>query len=105
MPRPGRPTTAYAVPKPVPIPLSRPPVDDELKRAVLAAIDSRQYILGPECRALEAELAHDTGVKHAVLTSSGTAALWLTLRALGVKASDEILVPAHTAFSKGRVKG
>ena len=98
MPRPGRPTTAYAVPKPVPIPLSRPPVDDELKRAVLAAIDSRQYILGPECRALEAELAHDTGVKHAVLTSSGTAALWLTLRALGVKAGDEILVPAHTAF-------
>src|SRR5207249_1889125 len=30
--------------------------------------------------------------------SSGTAALWLTLRALGVKASDEILMPAHTAF-------
>jgi dTDP-4-amino-4,6-dideoxygalactose transaminase len=81
-----------------PIPLSRPPVDDELKRAVLAAIESRQYILGPECRALETELAQDIGVKHAVLTSSGTAALWLTLRALGVKAGDEILVPAHTAF-------
>jgi len=81
-----------------PIPLSRPPVDDELKRAVLAAIDSRQYILGPECRALEAELARATDVKHAVLTSSATAALWLTLRALGVKAGDEILVPSHTAF-------
>ncbi|HYS16615.1 MAG TPA: DegT/DnrJ/EryC1/StrS family aminotransferase [Candidatus Binatia bacterium] len=81
-----------------PIPLSRPPVDDELKRAVLAAIDSRQYILGPECRALEAELARATDVKHAVLTSSATAALWLTLRTLGVKAGDEILVPSHTAF-------
>jgi len=80
------------------IPLSRPPVDDELKRAVLAAIDSRQYILGPECRQLEAELAHSTDVKHAVLTSSATAALWLTLRALGVKKGDEILVPSHTAF-------
>jgi len=80
------------------VPLSRPPVDDEIKRAVLAAIDSRQYVLGPECRKLEAELASDTGVKHAVLTSSGTAALWLTLRALGVKAGDEILVPSHTAF-------
>src|SRR5207244_12804534 len=43
-----------------PIPLSRPPVDDELKRAVLAAMDSRQYILGPECRQLEAELARAT---------------------------------------------
>ena len=81
-----------------PIPLSRPPVDAELKRAVLAAIDSRQYILGPECRALEAELARATDVKHAVLTSSATAALWLTLRTLGVKAGDEILVPSHTAF-------
>jgi len=81
-----------------PIPLSRPPVDDELKRAVLAAMDSRQYILGPECRQLEAELARATDVEHAVLTSSGTAALWLTLQALGVRSGDEILVPSHTAF-------
>jgi len=80
------------------VPLSRPPVDDEIKRAVLAAIDSRQYVLGPECRKLETELASDTGVTHAVLTSSATAALWLALRALGVKAGDEILVPSHTAF-------
>jgi len=80
------------------VPLSRPPVDDEIKRAVLAAIDSRQYILGPQCRQLEVELASATGVKHAVLTSSATAALWLALRALGVKAGDEVLVPSHTAF-------
>jgi dTDP-4-amino-4,6-dideoxygalactose transaminase len=80
------------------IPLSRPPVDDEVKQAVLAAIDSRQYILGPECKAFEAELARYVGVRHCVLTSSATAALWLTLRALGVKAGDEILVPSHTAF-------
>jgi len=44
-----------------PIPLSRPPVDDEIKQAVLAAIDSRQYVLGPQCRHLEAELAAATG--------------------------------------------
>jgi dTDP-4-amino-4,6-dideoxygalactose transaminase len=80
------------------VPLSRPPVDDEIKQAVLAAIDSRQYVLGPQCRQLEAELAAATGVRYAVLTSSATAALWLTLRALGVKAGDEVLVPAHTAF-------
>ncbi|OGL05187.1 MAG: hypothetical protein A3H48_01210 [Candidatus Rokubacteria bacterium RIFCSPLOWO2_02_FULL_71_18] len=80
------------------IPLSRPPVDDEIKRAVLAAIDSRQYILGPQCRELEAELAAYTGARHAVLTSSATAALWMTLRALGVRPGDEILVPSHTAF-------
>ena len=80
------------------IPLSRPPVDDEIKQAVLAAIDSRQYILGPQCREFEAELARYVGVRHCVLSNSATAGLWLTLRALGVKAGDEILVPAHTAF-------
>ncbi len=80
------------------IPLSRPPVDDEIKAAVLAAIDSRQYILGPECRAFEAEWARYLGVAHAVLTSSATAALWMGLRAFGVKPDDEVLVPAHTAF-------
>jgi dTDP-4-amino-4,6-dideoxygalactose transaminase len=82
----------------VTIPLSRPTVDDELKQAVLAAIDSRQYILGPECRAFETELAAYVGVRHAVLTSSATAALWMTLRGLGVTGGDEVLVPAHTAF-------
>ena len=80
------------------IPLSRPPVDDEIRQAVLAAIDDRQYILGPQCKALETELAQHAGVRHAILTTSGTAALWMTLRALGVRPGNEILVPSHTAF-------
>jgi dTDP-4-amino-4,6-dideoxygalactose transaminase len=80
------------------IPLSRPPVDDEIKAAVLAAIDSRQYILGPECRAFEQEFARFVGTKHAVLTSSATAALWMALRAFDIRAGDEVLVPSHTAF-------
>jgi dTDP-4-amino-4,6-dideoxygalactose transaminase len=80
------------------VPLSRPPVDDEIKAAVIAAIDSRQYILGPECRAFEQEFGRYIGAKHAVLTSSATAALWMVLHAFGVKSSDEVLVPSHTAF-------
>jgi dTDP-4-amino-4,6-dideoxygalactose transaminase len=82
----------------VTIPLSRPPVDDEIKQAVLAAIDGRHYILGPECKALEVELARHAGVSHAVLTSSATAALWMTFKAFGVGPGDEVLVPSHTAF-------
>ena len=80
------------------VPLSRPPVDDELKAAVLAAMDSRQWILGPECRAFEREFADYVGVKHGVLTSNATAALWLAMKALDVKPDDEVLVPSHTAF-------
>ena len=80
------------------IPLSRPPVDDEIKQAVLTAMDSRQWILGPQCKEFEKELASYVGVRHCVLTSSATAGLWLTLRSLGVKGGDEVLVPSHTAF-------
>jgi dTDP-4-amino-4,6-dideoxygalactose transaminase len=80
------------------IPLSRPPVDDEIKGAVLKAIDSRQYILGPECRAFEDEFARYVGTRYAILTSSATAAIWMTLKALGVKPEAEVLVPSHTAF-------
>jgi dTDP-4-amino-4,6-dideoxygalactose transaminase len=81
-----------------PIPLSRPPRDDELKQAALAVIDSGHFILGPECRAFERELAAYVGTRHAVLASSGTAALWMALRAIGVKSGDEVLLPSHTAF-------
>jgi dTDP-4-amino-4,6-dideoxygalactose transaminase len=82
----------------MPIPLSRPPVDDEVKEAVVKAVESGQYILGPECAAFETEFAAYNGAKHAVLTTSATAALWMTIKALGAQAGDEILVPAHTAF-------
>jgi dTDP-4-amino-4,6-dideoxygalactose transaminase len=80
------------------IPLSRPPVDDEVKQAVLKAVESGQYILGPECKAFEKEFAAYNGAKHAVLTTSATSALWMLIKAFGAKAGDEILVPSHTAF-------
>src|SRR5436190_16509378 len=80
------------------IPLSRPPVDDEVKAAVIAAVESGQYILGPECKAFEQEFAAYNGAKHAVLTTNATAALWMVIKAFGAKAGDEVLVPSHTAF-------
>src|SRR5439155_7711591 len=80
------------------IPLSRPPVDDEVKAAVIAAVESGQYILGPECKAFEREFAAYNGAKHAVLTTNATAALWMVIKAFGAKAGDEVLVPSHTAF-------
>ena len=81
-----------------PIPLSRPLVDDEIKQAAIAAIESRQYILGPQSREFETELARYVSAKHCILSNSATAGLWLAFRALGVRPGDEILVPSHTAF-------
>ena len=80
------------------VPLSKPYVDPEIKQRVLEIIDSGQYILGSECKAFEGEFARYIGAKHAVLTSSGTSAIFLCLKALGVGPGDGILVPSLTAF-------
>ena len=80
------------------IPLSKPYIDKEIKESVLEVIDSGQYILGNHSRLFEEEFAQFIGVKHAVLTSSGTSAIFLSLKALGVEPGDGILVPSLTAF-------
>ncbi|MBI3599304.1 MAG: DegT/DnrJ/EryC1/StrS family aminotransferase [Nitrospinae bacterium] len=80
------------------IPLSKVYVDDEIKNAALKVLDNQWYILGEESKKLEIEFAEFIGTKYAILTSSGTSALTLSLIALGVKDGDEILVPSLTAF-------
>jgi len=80
------------------VPLSKAYVDKEIKESVLEVIDSGQYILGHHCRNFEKEFAEFIGVKHAVLTSSGTSAIFLCLKALEVGSGDGILVPSLTAF-------
>lgn len=81
-----------------PIPLSQIEIDDEIRSRAIAALDSGRYVLGPESKAFERELAAYVGREHAVLVSSATAGLMLALTALGVDAGDEVLVPSHTAF-------
>ena len=68
----------------------------ELRAAVAKALDSGAYILGPEGKAFEEEFAKAIGAKHAVGVSSGTSALSLALKAMGVGADDEVIVPAFT---------
>src|SRR5206468_2501658 len=52
--------------------------------------------LGPHVDAFEREVAQFTGVGHAAALSSGTAALHLALRLLGMKPGDEVLCPTLT---------
>ncbi|HWD18856.1 MAG TPA: DegT/DnrJ/EryC1/StrS family aminotransferase [Verrucomicrobiae bacterium] len=80
------------------IPLSKCAVDAEVEEAALRALRSGHYILGPECEAFEAELAAAIGVKHCVLGSSCTMAVYLLHLAQGLKPGDEVIVPSLTAF-------
>lgn len=57
----------------------------EIDQAVLEAVASAQYILGPQVRELEEKVASYLGVKHCVGVASGTDALLLSLRALAIK--------------------
>ncbi len=80
------------------IPLSRVYQSETIDRRILDVVHGGNYILGPECKAFEKELAAFFGVKHVVLSSSWTAAVHLLHLAQGLKPGDEILVPSLTAF-------
>lgn len=80
------------------IPLSRVYHSDLIDQRILQVVKGGNYILGPECKAFEQELAAYFGVKHMVLSSSWTAGVHLLHLAQGLKSGDGILVPSLTAF-------
>jgi len=59
-------------------------------------LNSGMLTLGEYTRAFEAEFSKLSRVKHAIAVNSGTSALEITLRSLGLKSGDEVLVPTNT---------
>ncbi|MEX2147008.1 MAG: DegT/DnrJ/EryC1/StrS family aminotransferase [Candidatus Rokuibacteriota bacterium] len=68
----------------------------ELMAALGRVVDSSQFVLGGEGRALETDVAAACGVAHAVGVGSGTDALRLALSALDIGAGDEVITPAFS---------
>jgi perosamine synthetase len=81
---------------PIKIPLSRPDITDEDRELVLATLRTPQLSLGPRLREFEEKFAAYLGVKHAVAVNSGTSALHLCVRALGIGEGDAVIT---TPFS------
>ncbi len=73
------------------ISISCPLIGDEEKEAVLDVLASAQLAQGPRVREFEARFASWCGSRHAVATSSGTAALHLALLAHGIGPGDEVI--------------
>jgi len=76
------------------IPLAKIEIDTEIKNAALAALDSGKFILGKQTEEFEEKFAKFCNVKYAACVSSGTAALFLTLKSLGLEKGNEIIVPS-----------
>lgn len=71
-------------------------IQEDINNAVQKVLQSTHFILGPHGKALEEEVAHYHGVKHAVAVASGTDALHLALLAAGIKHGDEVITTPFT---------
>jgi len=69
---------------------------DEYRAAAIRVLDSGWYILGKELESFEAEYAAYMGSRYCIGLNSGLDALTLAVRALGIKAGDEVIVPGNT---------
>jgi len=74
-------------------------MEEELFEGFSAVLASGRFILGEAVEAFESELARLCDVPHAVGCNSGTDALWLALRGLGVGPGDAVLCPAYSFFA------
>jgi len=75
------------------------PLLEEVGERQRAVLESGRYVLGPEVEAFEAEFAAYLGARHCIGVANGTDALTIALRALGVRAGDEVVVPALTFYA------
>jgi len=71
-------------------------IGQEIEAAIHQAMQQGQFILGPEVRAFEEEVAAYLGVKYAIGVASGTDALQLVLLACGVRPGDEVITTPFT---------
>jgi dTDP-4-amino-4,6-dideoxygalactose transaminase len=75
------------------------PLHDEILAAWSRILRAGEFVSGTEVAAFEQEFAAACEVTHCVAVSSGTDALVLALRALGVGRGDRVIVPANTFFA------
>jgi dTDP-4-amino-4,6-dideoxygalactose transaminase len=71
-------------------------IKDEIDKVVLDVCASGNYILGPNVRAFEKELAFYCDCKYSVGVASGTDALLLSLMSIGINAGDEVITTPFT---------
>lgn len=78
------------------IPFSPPYIDDSVVNEVTSSLRSGWITTGPKVKTLEKEIKKLTGTHEVLCVNSWTTGAIMTLRWLGVKPGDEIIIPAYT---------
>jgi perosamine synthetase len=85
------------------IPLSAPDINEADIAAVTAVLRTSRLSLGPQMEEFERSFARHIGVSQAVAVNSGTSALHLCIRALGISEGDEVIVPSFAFIAVANV--
>jgi perosamine synthetase len=85
------------------IPLSAPDITEAEIAAVTAVLRTSRLSLGPRMEEFEQAIARYVGTTHAVAVNSGTSALHLCIRALGIAEGDEVIVPSFSFIAVANV--
>ena len=80
------------------IPLARPEITDADREAVMEVLRTPHLSMGPKLQEFEQAICDYTGSKHAVAVNSGTSALQIAMRAVGLEPGAEVILPSF-AFS------
>ncbi|MDP5034009.1 MAG: DegT/DnrJ/EryC1/StrS family aminotransferase [Solirubrobacteraceae bacterium] len=75
------------------------PLRERIDAALLEVAAAGQFILGPNVEAFEREFAEVVGASEAIGVANGTEAITIALRALGVGAGDEVIVPSFSYYA------
>ncbi|MCD4483656.1 DegT/DnrJ/EryC1/StrS family aminotransferase [Chromobacterium vaccinii] len=75
----------------------------DIDARIHAVLDHGQYIMGPEVKEVEEQLAAYTGAKHAIGVCDGTKALLIAMMALGIGPGDEVITTPFTFIATGEM--
>jgi dTDP-4-amino-4,6-dideoxygalactose transaminase len=74
-------------------------IKPEIDAAITRAIEKSAFIRGPEVETFEKSWAQILGMKHCVSCANGTDALYIAMRALGLKSGGQVITTAHSWIS------
>lgn len=81
-------------------------IQSEVETVLKEIFQDQAFILGPRVKGFEEKMEERIGVKHAIGVASGSDALFLSLKAVGVQSGDEVITTPYTFFATaGAISG